>query len=71
MEEISRVATMKKLNSRPIASLEGAKCAEDVQVISELKELKEVQSEITHALSLMNEIREKLEVAYKELQSQD
>ena len=71
MDEITKIATMKKLNNRPIASLEGARCAEDVQVVSELKELKEVQAEITHALSLMNEIRQKLEVAYQELSVQD
>ena len=62
---------MNKLNNRPLASLEGVRCAEDVQVTGELQELKEVQAEITHALSLMNEIREKLEVAYKELTPQD
>lgn len=67
MDEITSIATMKRLNNRPIASLEGTRCAEDVQIVSELQELKEVQAEITHALSLMNEIREKLEVAYKEL----
>lgn len=69
MDDITPISTMKKLNNRPLASLEGVRCAESVQMTNELQELKEVEAEITHALSLMNEIREKLEMAYHELSS--
>ncbi|MCH9610233.1 MAG: hypothetical protein S4CHLAM81_00620 [Chlamydiales bacterium] len=67
MDEISGVIATKKMSSKTIASLEGARCAESLQVVSELQELKEVQAEITHALNLMNEIRDKLETAYDDL----
>ncbi|MCP5470323.1 MAG: hypothetical protein H7A36_07470 [Chlamydiales bacterium] len=65
MDEVSRVSA--PLKSKPLASMEGVKGAQSVQTTSELQELKEVQAEISHALNLMNEIREKLEVAYREL----
>lgn len=71
MDEVTALTQTKKVGRQPIASLEGTKCAEEIQVTGELRELQMVQSEITHALSLMNEIREKLEVAYRELAPQD
>ncbi len=71
MDDIAGINSLKMVKSRTLASLEGVRAAEEIQITGELRELQEVQNEITHALSLMNEIREKLEVAYKELSPQD
>lgn len=71
MDEVGSINALKKLQSKPHASLEGVQCAQTIQTTSELTELKEVQAEIAHALSLMDEIREKLEGAYRELSPQE
>lgn len=71
MDEMSRVTAVKKLCNRPLASIEGAQRAEETYCVSEVKELTDVQAEITHAISLMNEIRHRLELAYKMLAPYD
>ena len=71
MDEIAGVGALQKLKSKPLASMEGVEATKEVQLAAEVREVRELQTQVADALQEARFIRAKIEAAYEALSPQN